>query len=242
MSLVSFHILAIQLLIRSVSSLNITNEYLNHKCRVEQGKYQPGSEYEKDLNSITGNVATEKFVNGFVHSAIKDGTNSATVIFQCRGDSYRSKCNSCYATALAGFRKRCPRNKGGIIWYDQCFLDISMINEGAPRKVNYKNTFPMHNPNNVRGDTKLFNKKTNDFFQQLIAKADKADKDDIELLYYAAGEKRIGTNKLYAMVQCTSCLEWSISHLSKCCDGKQGARVLGTACNLSYELYPFLRT
>ncbi|XP_010510843.1 PREDICTED: cysteine-rich repeat secretory protein 34-like [Camelina sativa] len=238
--LISFYILAIQLLICSVSSLNITNEYLNHKCRVNQGKYQPGSKYEKDLNSLIRFVADDTR-QGFVHSSNTEGRNSTTIIFQCRGD--------CYDTAVAGFRKRCPRNKGGIIWYDQCFLDISMINDQAPRKMNYKNAFSMHNPNNVRGDTKLFNKKTKEFLQQLVVKADKTGPDGVEFLYYAAAEERIGTQKVYAMVQCAKdvadcqpCLEWSINQLSKCCDGKKGARVLGTSCNLRYELYPFLRT
>ncbi|EOA32725.1 hypothetical protein CARUB_v10016029mg [Capsella rubella] len=247
--LVSFHILAIQLLIRSVSSLNITNEYLNHKCRVDQGKYQPGCKYEKDLNSLIRFNADDTSTRGFIHSASSEGRNSTTIIFQCRGDTHKSNCRTCYDTAVAGFRKRCPRNKGGIIWYDQCFLDISMINEHVPRKMNYQNTFSMHNTNNVKGDTKSFNKKTRDLLQRLIGEADKEGPDGVELLYYAVGEERIGTRKVYAMVECVKdvadcrlCLEWSIKRLPKCCDGKQGARVLGTNCNLRYELYPFLRT
>lgn len=148
------------------------------------------------------------------------------------------------------FRKRCPRNRGGIIWYDQCFLDISNFNDPSltPRKLNYEDTFSMYNPNNVKGDRKLFNKKTSDFLKNLMLKADKPDEQRFDLVYYAAGVENIGTNKLYAMVQCakditdcTGCLEWSIKELPKCCDGKQGARVIGTSCNLRYEIYPFLR-
>lgn len=100
--LVSFNILAIQLLICSASSLNLTNDYLNHKCRVDQGKYQPGSEYEKELNTLSRSVATHHFTDGFTHMSNSRDTKSITIIFQCRGDSYSSKCNSCYATAFAG--------------------------------------------------------------------------------------------------------------------------------------------
>lgn len=124
-----------------------------------------------------------------------------------------------------------------------------MFNDRVPRKMNYKNTFTMHNPNNVKGDTKLFDKKTKHLLQQLTVKADQPDVNGIDLLYYAAGEEKIGTQKVYAMVQCAkdvlecqTCLEWSIRQLSKCCDGKQGARVLGNSCSLRYEIYPFLRT
>ncbi|XP_023642677.1 putative cysteine-rich repeat secretory protein 33 [Capsella rubella] len=247
--LVSLHILTILLLIHRASSLNLTNEYIHHNCRVSQGKYQPGSKYEKDLNSLIRRVSADRFIDGFKHSSNGEDTNSITIIFQCRGDSYKSKCASCYATAVAGFRRRCPRNKGGTIWYDQCFLDVSMINEHAPRLMNYENIYTMHSPNNMKGDTNSFNKKTTDFLHNLIVKADTTDVDGINFLYYAAGELRLGKKTLYGMVQCAKdirsckgCLEWSIRQLSKCCDGKQGGRVLTTSCNLRYELYPFLRT
>ncbi|ESQ47674.1 hypothetical protein EUTSA_v10022388mg, partial [Eutrema salsugineum] len=144
-------------------------------------------------------------------------------------------------------RRRCPRNKVAIIWYDQCFLHVNKI-EVPMQTMDYENTFSMHNPNNVRGDKRLFNKETRDFLNELIPKALKPNA--INYVYYAAGEKRLEANRLYAMVQCAQnalkckvCLESSIRELSKCCDGKQGARVyLGRSCNVRYELYPFLRT
>ncbi|VVB16701.1 unnamed protein product [Arabis nemorensis] len=105
----------------------------------------------------------------------------------------------------------------------------------------------MQNPNNVRGDTNSFNHKTIDFLHKLTQKAI-MPKDRPVVEFYAAGEDRLGANKLYGMVLCTQsmigcdiCLESAIKELSKCCGGKQGARVfVGTSCNLRYELYPFL--
>ncbi|CAD5323793.1 unnamed protein product [Arabidopsis thaliana] len=177
-------------------------------------------------------------VLGTSYTAHGEAPNSGNFVFQCRGDSYGSICGSCYATAVAGLRKRCQRYKGAIIWYDQCFLKVSTINS-PPTKMDYENTFPMHNPNNINGDTQLFNQKMKNFLYELALKADKPKADGTGLLYYAAGTKRLGKNKLYAMVQCTLdifhckvCLEWSIKELSKCCEGKQGARVLGTSCNV----------
>lgn len=71
-----------------------------------------------------------------------------------------------------------------------------------------------------------------------------------QAVLYATGEERVGTTKLYAMVQCTknlwlktcyACLEWIILKESDCCDGKLGGRVLSTSCNYRYELYPFIK-
>ncbi|WZZ25389.1 hypothetical protein YC2023_008790 [Brassica napus] len=99
--------------------------------------------------------------------------------------------------------------------------------------TNYNNTFSMHNPNNARGDAKLFAMRAM----------------DSRIIFYAAGEKKLGKNKLYAMVQCLehikdckSCLTWSISKIFENNNIKQGGRVLGTECDVRYELYPFLRS
>ncbi|CAA7030245.1 unnamed protein product [Microthlaspi erraticum] len=247
--LVLVHFLAVQLLlIRSVSSLNLTNAYLHHKCLVNQGNYKPGSEYEKNLNFLIRSISTENFKSGFEGLSFGEGSSRVAIRFLCRGDSYGSICFPCYATAVAGLRRRCERNKAGIIWYDQCFLEVSNIEIPVPRKIDQENSFSMHNPSNVNGDIQSFNKKTEDFLYSLIPIATRSPGAGNEPIFYAAGETMLGTKKLYAMVQCTKdiavckgCLEWSIGQLSKCCVGKQGSRVLSTTCNLRYELYPFMR-
>uniref|UniRef100_M4CMS8 Gnk2-homologous domain-containing protein n=1 Tax=Brassica campestris TaxID=3711 RepID=M4CMS8_BRACM len=186
-----------------VSSLNITNEYLNHKCFLNQGIYNSGSEYKDSLNILFRKVRTDDYARtGFMHLTKGPASDSVTVMFQCRGDSYGSKCRTCADTAVAGFRKRCPRNKGGIIWYDQCFLWVSAIGESMSIKTNYKNIFSMYNPNNVRGDAKLFAKRVVDFFSELTLKVKKNTEAGSIIILYAAGEKKLGKNTLYAMVQC----------------------------------------
>ncbi|XP_018437873.1 putative cysteine-rich repeat secretory protein 35 [Raphanus sativus] len=243
--------LAIQFLItHSVSSLNITNEYLNHKCLLNQGIYNVGSEYENNLNILFRKVRTDGYAQtGSMHLSKDPNFDSLTVMFQCRGDSYGSKCRTCADTAVAGFRKRCLRNKGGIIWYDQCFLWVSAFGESMSIKTNYKNIFSMYNPNNVRGDAKLFAKRAMNFLSELTLKVKKNTGASSVIIYYAAGKKKFGKITLYAMVQCVSetidcksCLTWSITKLFKNGDIKQGARILGVNCDVRYELYPFLRS
>lgn len=96
--------LAIQfLIIHSVSSLNITNEYLNHKCFLNQGIYNSGSEYKDSLNILFRKVRTDDYARtGFMHLTKGPASDSVTVMFQCRGDSYGSKCRTCADTAVAG--------------------------------------------------------------------------------------------------------------------------------------------
>ena len=107
----------------------------------------------------------------------------------------------------------------------------------------------MHNHNNVGGDVKNFTKRAMDFFSELTLKVEKTVHDGLGLIFYSAGEKKLGKNKLYAMVQCIgltldckSCLTLSIKKLFENGNIKQGARVLGSNCDVRYELYPFLRS
>lgn len=65
-------------------------------------------------------------------------------------------------------------------------------------KIDYENTFSMHNPNNMNGDINLFNKKTRDLLNKLILIAYKRNGSD--RVYYATGEEHLGTKKVYAMV------------------------------------------
>ncbi|CAE5968103.1 unnamed protein product [Arabidopsis arenosa] len=207
-----------------------------------EGKYQPGSVYEKNLNTLIRSTSAGNFRSGFDQISHGKGPNSVTFMYQCRGDSYGSRCRSCYTTALSALRKRCPRNKGGIIWYDQCLMEISSIrNDG---KIDYNNNFCVSNMKNASGSPLEFKQKMVDFLLNLGLKATSEDNMDEnnQAVLYATGEERVGTKKLYAMVQCTkdlwlktcyACLEWIILKESDCCDGKLGGRVFSTSCNYS---------
>ncbi|ESQ47675.1 hypothetical protein EUTSA_v10022212mg [Eutrema salsugineum] len=107
--LISGNILAVQLLLilGSVSSMNLTNEYLHHNCLVTQGNYKPGSKYAKDLNYLIESVSLLELKNGFVSMTYGEAPDSVTIVFQCRGDSYGPKCRSCYAIAVAGNLLEC---------------------------------------------------------------------------------------------------------------------------------------
>ncbi|XP_024014969.1 putative cysteine-rich repeat secretory protein 28 [Eutrema salsugineum] len=214
-------VVAIQLLfIRSVSSMNLTNAYLHHKCNNTEGRYKPGSVFEKNFDMILHTVVYNgNLTDGYRTYQKGKDPNIAFIKFQCRGDSYGSKCRSCLTTAVSE------------IDYENDFYMSNANNvSGNPELFN-------------REISDLLKKLTIKATNENIVEGSKG-------LFYGAGETTIGTKKIYAMVQCTqdlvynscyACLEWIFRKLPECCDGKRGGRVLGTSCNFRYEFYPFLR-
>ncbi|EOA32753.1 hypothetical protein CARUB_v10016058mg [Capsella rubella] len=228
------------LLIGTVSSLNMTNAYLNHKCLPKQGKYKPGSWHERQLEKIIESIASgDGFTHGYDMMSLSTDSEYVGVTNQCRGDSLGSKCRSCFATAIAGLRRRCPRYKGAIIWYDQCTLEISTFDTQG--KIEKDNEVCLSNAKKMKVDS--FIEKWMTFLEKLVGLA-------IEDKYlYAASDTRFGTKKLYGMMQCRNDLYNNtcgkcVGHLAvkfqDCWNGKQGARVLGSSCNFRFELYPFV--
>ncbi|KAG7578217.1 Gnk2-homologous domain [Arabidopsis thaliana x Arabidopsis arenosa] len=126
-------VVAIQLfLIRNVLSLNVTNEYLHHKCNKTQGIYKRGSAFEKNLNiALRTVIFNGDFRTGFRYGDVGEDPNTVFVMYQCRGDSYWSNCRTCVTTALSGLRKRCPGNKGAIICGGEENWDEEGVRNGA---------------------------------------------------------------------------------------------------------------
>ncbi|XP_010466459.1 PREDICTED: cysteine-rich repeat secretory protein 18-like [Camelina sativa] len=240
-------------LMRTVSSLNMTNAYLHHKCLVSQGKYKPGSLHDINYNKIIKSLSndTYAFRTGYSMTALGEQSDLASVTFQCRGDSYGNKCRSCFATAQSELRKKCPRDKGAIIWYDQCFVEFSSFDTTG--QINYDDGFCMTSAKNVSGDRISFEKTflvlVGEMTQVAVTKKQKIIKNYDKPAMYAAGEKRLGKKKLYVMVQCMvdlnekgcrECLSHMVVHYQDCYRDKQGARVFGGSCSFRFELYPFV--
>ncbi|EFH70671.1 predicted protein [Arabidopsis lyrata subsp. lyrata] len=231
--------------IQGVLSLNQTNAYLQHICVNSDGIYKSDSSYESNVKHLL------EFMSSPLDYGFTSGTSSNDIYakFQCRGDVSESKCRSCLTTAFSAIRRRCPNNKGRIIWYDNCVLDLSSIY--TYDKVDYKHSFYVYNAKDVSGNTKSFNKNTNTLLYKLKEKATRKEQEQYTKDYmYATGEESLGTMKLYAMVQCTQdlsikncsvCLDWIMGKLPRCCNGKQGGRVYNPNCNFRYELYPFCK-
>ncbi|EOA32091.1 hypothetical protein CARUB_v10015340mg [Capsella rubella] len=243
------------LLLRNVSSQNVTNEYLNHNCNNTQGRYRAGSVFDKNLQQVLRNISNHDLSFGYSYSSnvvaykVSKDPNIVFVLLQCRGDSFGPKCHSCLKIALSGLRERCPGNRGASIWYEQCLLEISSVDTEG--RIHYKSMYYMSNPTNVTHDPKHFEDKRRDLLHKLMLDATKDSKEnDGKGPFYAVGEMMIGRNKMYAMVQCTqdlwqngchACQEWIASKYGEFFYRKPGGRVYGRSCSFRYELYPFLR-
>ncbi|KAG2298226.1 hypothetical protein Bca52824_034698 [Brassica carinata] len=245
-------LVAIQLFfIRSVTSVNETNAYLYHKCFEKDGKYKPKSPYEENINFLISNVWKNASVKDYIYGIEGYRPNTVYLAIQCRGDSYGSKCDTCRSTAYSELRKRCPRNKGAIIWFDRCLLRISPTT--FMNKMDLKNKFYMYNRKKVR-DPVSFNAKTKTLLNKLTNDATRGGPErefEVYWLYEQGDMKLDGKMKLHGMVQCTrdiretgckKCLDGIIGELPNCCDGKEGGRIVSASCNFRYEIYPFLDT
>ncbi|XP_019092482.1 PREDICTED: cysteine-rich repeat secretory protein 18-like [Camelina sativa] len=241
------------LLLHSVSSLNRTNAYLHHKCLVSEGQYKPGSQYEKAFNELIKSFSdgSYNFHYGWGFTAMGKEPDMIAITYQCRVDSRGPKCGTCVINASSELlRKRCPRDRGAVIWYDQCIVEFSRFNTIG--QINYDDNFCMPSVKNLSGDSISFENRLfllYNLTSLAITKIDENIKGVKTPVRYAAGEKRLGKKNLYGMVQCSGgltvkgcqeCIKYYIIHYQDCWKHKQGVRVLSPSCNFRYELYSFI--
>ncbi|OVA13146.1 Gnk2-homologous domain [Macleaya cordata] len=213
---------------------------LFHFC-TNPKNYTSESSYGKNLNSLASYLSSNTPPTGFGLGSIGEAEDRVNGLALCRGDVKSPDCKTCVVTASDEIRKRCPYNKGAIIWYDNCLFKYT--NEKFFGKIATANRFYMWNINQV-SDPASFNQRTKEFLTGLSMKAEASP------VLFATGEMEMeGSEKLYGLVQCTrdlsssdckKCLDDAVNEIPSCCDGKRGGRVVGGSCNFRYELYPFV--
>ncbi|KAK7272311.1 hypothetical protein RJT34_28823 [Clitoria ternatea] len=216
---------------------------LFHFCS-SSGNFTSYSPYETNLKTLINSLIYKTPSTGFGVGSVGQYQNqTAYGLTLCRGDVSASDCKTCVSEAAKEILNRCPYNKGGIIWYDNCmfkYLDNNFFG-----KIDNTNNFSMLNVQNV-SDPAMFNYMTKELLSLLAYKASVSSK------MYATGELKIGgeSEKIYGLTQCTrdlsnndckKCLDDAINQLPSCCDGKQGGRVVSGSCNVQYEIYPFVK-
>ncbi|KAK8331321.1 hypothetical protein V6Z11_A10G067000 [Gossypium hirsutum] len=191
---------------------------LFHFCS-NSGNFSAYDPYEANLKELTGYLSIQAPPKGFGLGSIGQKPNQAYGLALCRGDVSTPDCKTCVVEAGSEIRKRCPYNKGAIVWF-------------------YK-----WNLNNV-SEPQSFNAKTKELLSELANQAYSNPK-----MYTVGETELYGSNKLYGLTQCTrdlssteckKCLDGIIEELPTCCDGKEGGRVVGGSCNFRYEIYPFV--
>lgn len=118
--------LAIAMMMIMITRSSAAPNYLLNSCS-NSSTYAVNSTFSNNLNivlrSLSTNAATSS--TGFDTTSAGVGTNDAVYgLFMCRGDQNTTECSDCVATAVRQQPQRinCPRNKVGVLWYDECMV------------------------------------------------------------------------------------------------------------------------
>ncbi|KAJ4912954.1 Cysteine-rich receptor-like protein kinase 5 [Raphanus sativus] len=163
-------------------------------------------------------------------------------LFLCRGDLSLEVCSNCVVFAANDTLFRCPEEKTGLIWYDECMLRYTDRNIFAESSLlNGTNGVIMWNTRNVsESQSNMFR----DVVFSLMNKcANEAANSSRKFAVNKSNSTSVPT--LYGMVQCIpdltnedcfNCLQQTIRLLPT---DKIGGRLLMPSCNSRYELYQF---
>ncbi|KAA8526474.1 hypothetical protein F0562_008323 [Nyssa sinensis] len=185
----SFYVLSLVFLLQTVFGA----DPLFHYCS-SSTNFTTNSPYERNLNKVMGDLYFKTPPTGFGVSSVGQYQDRANGLALCRGDVSNADCKTCAVEASSEIRKRCPYNKGAIIWYDYCLLKYS--DSDFFGKIDSQR-FYMWNLRNV-SDPESFNQKTKELLNKLSEEAYVTPK------MYASGESGLGeSKKLYGLVQCT---------------------------------------
>lgn len=207
--------------------------------------FSHNSTYQTNRNQLLSWLSSNSTrQNGFYYTAAAAGETTVYGAFLCRGDlAGTDACQDCASTAAERVLQNCPIEKESVIWYAECMLRYS--NQSFFSTTEQQPMIILVNTGSLSGQIDRF---VTLLGETLNAAAEQAAN--------GGGEKKFGTREanfssfetLYTLAQCTpdlteaeceECLKVGISRLPSCCNGKQGARVLFSSCNIRYELYPF---
>ncbi|XP_049392860.1 plasmodesmata-located protein 6-like [Solanum stenotomum] len=96
-----------------------------------QQKYNPGTVYESNVNSLLTSLVNSASMSNFNNFKISmPGSTQYDVVyglFQCRGDLDSSDCHNCVAAALTQLGTLCPVSCGGALQLDGCFIKYDNV-------------------------------------------------------------------------------------------------------------------
>ncbi|KAK4845957.1 hypothetical protein QYF36_011162 [Acer negundo] len=167
---------------------------LFHFCSSSEN-FTANGPYEANLNKLAGYLYYQAPPTGFAKGTLGENPNQANGLALCRGDVPSSDCKTCVVEASSEIRKRCPKNKAAIIWYDNCLFKYT--DKDFFGQIDNQNKFYMWNVK-VVSEPEAFNQNTKELLSQLAKEAQATSK------LYAVGEVKLGeSEKLYGLTQCT---------------------------------------
>ncbi|XP_074296512.1 cysteine-rich receptor-like protein kinase 10 [Silene latifolia] len=95
--------------------------YLESYC-ADNGNYDQGSEFEKNLNLLLSNLTSKARTNDFYNFTTGKGTNKVYGLFLCNNIYINENCQDCILTAKDEVKSRCSSSVEAIIWYTECMV------------------------------------------------------------------------------------------------------------------------
>ncbi|KAK8466377.1 hypothetical protein PHAVU_008G077300 [Phaseolus vulgaris] len=222
-------------------------DYLYRFCS-EEDISSDNSSYQTSVRTLLSSLSSNATANanGFYNNTILPTNSSDTVygLFMCRGDLLPHACNGCVASATQSLSSDANSlSKSVVIWYAECMVRYSNLSFFST--VDTTPSFYSWNVANISSNSSSFNSLLANTMRETADEAANSSKR------YSAKQANLSEfQTLYCLTQCTQdlsfqqcsdCLDDAISTIPTCCNGKIGARLFFTSCNIRYELYPFYR-
>ncbi|KAK3417832.1 hypothetical protein EUGRSUZ_H03818 [Eucalyptus grandis] len=108
--------------------LKMGTQFVMERCS-DRGNYAAFTKFQDNLSSLLskGNSAdySKGPIGGFYNTTEGEDPDKVYGLFLCRGDVAANRCQSCIQEASNTLVERCPGQKEGAIWYDECLMRYS---------------------------------------------------------------------------------------------------------------------
>ncbi|XP_073129095.1 cysteine-rich receptor-like protein kinase 15 [Henckelia pumila] len=225
------------LIAMNLVNLEITRAQIVNEC-LNNGNYSSNSTYKSNLQTLFSSLPTNIDINGFYNASLGQNPDTVYASVLCRGDVQLDICRDCIQETANELVKSCPNSKQSAMWNEFCMLRYS--NESMFGILAEYPGYCMHNTLNV-SSPRHFLADVNALLHNISIQA----ADGGSLRKVAAGNKStVDVDTLFSLVQCTPedcscCLCSAFLHISPCCYGKIGCRILFHSCIIRYEIVPF---
>ncbi|KAL5730989.1 non-specific serine/threonine protein kinase [Ranunculus cassubicifolius] len=214
---------------------------LQEQCSTT-ANFTTGSQFQRNLNLLLRSLLSNGSRDGYFDASVGTSSNTVYGLVQCRGDLSMALCGTCLNTSTVEITQKCPIGMAATLRNDHCILRYS-----NSEFTSQPDTIPsdLHNTGNVSdADIERFDNQLELLMGNLSESASS------KLTRYDSGSTDYTTfRQLYGMAQCNrdltstgclACLRSMISWIPDCCNRSVGAQIYSTACNIRYELYPFI--
>ncbi|CAB4314113.1 unnamed protein product [Prunus armeniaca] len=231
----------------STQSLAQPPDFRGIWCFNDKGNYTTNSTYQTNLNTLLSSLSSPSNNGngyGFYNSSYGEHADEVYAIALCRGDVTGDTCRGCLSNSTKKLTQLCPNQKEAFGFYDECMLRYA--NRSIYRAMEAAPAFWLWNSQNVSSSD------VDGFFQELRRLLEDLSGQaaaNSSLRKFAVGTATAPNfQTIYGLAQCTpdlaeqacsDCLVGALEDIPKCCEGKQGGRVVKPSCNVRYEISRF---